>query len=190
MLSVDSVANPGWAVAGRIHAVVYVDSVIAASWNTSHQNAGDDNVSVATKRLSRLRLTAYREAGRAVMCMVQQRGFKLVTIVSKGESRGRVHLTPIQLYDRRRGHVYREKVKREIVIDLAGPIAQKIAQRQQQWRGTGSDMLSAHRAIELASQMYDGHDTVRAYLKYLWFETRDTLLKREHWKAVRSWRPN
>ncbi len=141
-------------------------------------------MSVATKRLSRLRLTAYREAGRAVMCMVQQRGFKLVTIVSKGESRGRVHLTPIQLYDKRRGHVYREKVKREIVIDLAGPIAEKIARGERQWRGTGSDLLSAHRAIELASQMYDGHDTVAAYLKYLWFETRDTLLKREHWKAV------
>ncbi len=82
------------------------------------------------------------------MCMVQQRGFKFVTIVSKGESRGRVRLTPIQLYDKRRGHVYREKAEREIVIDLAGPIAEKIARGQHQWRGTGSDLLSAHRAIE------------------------------------------
>ena len=139
---------------------------------------------VATKGLSRLRLTAYREAGRAVMCMVQRRGFKFVTIVSKEESRGRVRLTPIQLYDKRRGQVYREKAEREIVIDLAGPIAEKIARGQRQWRGTGSDLLSPHRAIELASQMHDGHDTVRAYLKYLWFQTRDTLLKREHWKAV------
>ena len=139
---------------------------------------------VATKHLSRLRLAAYREAGRAVMCIVQRRGFKFVTIVSKGKSRGRVRLTPIQLYDKRRGQIYREKAEREIVIDLAGPIAEKIARGQRQWRGTGSDLLSAHRPIELASQMYDGHDTVRAYLKYLWFQTRDTLLKREHWKAV------
>ena len=118
------------------------------------------------------------------MCMVQQRGFKFVSIVTKGESRGCVRLTPIQLYDKRRGKVYREKAEREILIELAGPVAEKIAREQHEWKGTGSDVLSAHRAIELASQMYDEHDTIRAYLKYLWFETRDILVKPEHWKAV------
>jgi hypothetical protein len=141
-------------------------------------------MSVTTQRLSTLRRTAYREAGRAAMCIIRHRGFVSISIVPKGESNGGIRLTPIHLYDKKRGHPDPKKAEREVVIDMAGPIAEKIARGQRQWRGTGSDLLSAPRAIELASQVCESHDAARAYLKYLWLDTRDALLDPAHWSGV------
>lgn len=141
-------------------------------------------MSIATKRLSNLRRSAYRHAGRAVMCILQRRGFHAVSIPDKGNPRGGLEMTPIQLYHGDRSDPDPWKAEREVIIELAGPIAEKIAAGHHRWRGTGSDLLSTTRAIELASQLNDSHETTRAYLKFLWLQTRDTLLQSAHWAAV------
>jgi hypothetical protein len=141
-------------------------------------------MSVATRRLSKLRRAAYHQAGRAAMCIIRHRGFHFVCAAPGRKPLGEIRLSPIHLYDRRGGSPDPRKAEREVVIDMAGPIAERIACGRRQWRGTGSDLLSAPRAIELASQVCNSHDAARAYLKYLWLDTRDQLVVPAMWHAV------
>jgi hypothetical protein len=141
-------------------------------------------MSVATQRLSKLRRAAYHQAGRAAMCIIRRRGFHFVAAVPGRKPLGEIRLSPIHLYNGHEGSPDLRKAEREVVIDMAGPIAERIASGQQQWRGTGRDLLSAPRAIELACQICQSHDAARAYLKYLWLDTRDRLVLPPVWHAV------
>ena len=141
---------------------------------------------ITTARLSRLRRLAYAQAGRAVLCVVYRRRFHSVSIGTQGLAHGRLALGPLEINDKRTGRPDPAKAEREIVIDLGGPIAVRLANRQRQWRGTGRDLLAAVRAIDLASELSGSHEAARAYLKYLWLRTRDTLEDTDHWAAVQA----
>jgi hypothetical protein len=140
-------------------------------------------VSEVTDRLDKLRRLAYRYAGRAVLCIIHRRGFGSVSLSLEGGPCGEVALRPLALRDAE-GALDRAKVEREIVIELGGPIAEKIAAGKLEWRGTGRDVLGSGSAIDLASEVSDSHEAALAQLKYLWLRTRDTLQEPEHWAAT------
>lgn len=116
---------------------------------------------VTTDRLSRLRKLAYALAGRAVVCVLRRRGFRSVSLVTEGRTGGRLALVPVMLEDRHSGVPDQTKIEREIVIDLAGPIAVRVANQRDEWRGTGRDLLGAARAIDLAARGTTTHEVQR-----------------------------
>lgn len=140
-------------------------------------------MSVVTDRLDKLRRLAYRYAGRAVLCIVLRRGFRSAALSLERGPRGEMNLRPLDLHNAE-GALDRVKVEREIMIELAGPIAERIAAGRLEWRGTGRDVLGSGQAIDLASDLNGSHEAALAHLKHLWLRTRDTLQEPEHWAAV------
>ncbi len=119
-----------------------------------------------------------------VLCIIHRRGFHSVSISTSGRSRGQIALTPLDIYDKRSGRPHPVKAEREIIITLGGSIAERLATGQSEWRGTGRDLLGASQTIDLASELCPSHESARAYLRYLWLRTRDTLADPDHWMAV------
>ena len=143
-------------------------------------------MSTPTQRLSRLRRLAYKQAGHAVLCIIHRRRLNSVSISMDGNYKGKLELGPLTLFDERTGRPDRTKAEREIIIDLGGPVAERLAGRHREWRGTGRHVLRAALAINLASQISSRHETARAFLKYQWLQTRDTLEQSGHWSAVQA----
>lgn len=143
-------------------------------------------MSIVTDRLDKLRRLAYRYAGRAVLCIVNRRALVSVSLSMSGEPSGGLELRSLALRDPRSGRLDRNKVERELVIEMGGPIAERIARDggSHEWHGTGREVLSSDRAIQLASELSGSHEATRAYLKYVWLRARDTLIEPDNWAAV------
>jgi len=141
---------------------------------------------IVTDRLERMRHLAYRYAGRAVLCIVNRRALVSVSLSMTGEPSGRLELRSLALRDPRSGRLDRNKVERELVIEMGGPIAERIARggRTREWHGTGREVLASDRAMALALELSDSHEATRAYLKYIWLRARDTLIEPDNWAAV------
>jgi hypothetical protein len=143
-------------------------------------------VGIATDRLDKLRRLAYRYAGQAVLCIVNRRALLSVSLSMVGEPSGSLELRSLSLRDPRSGRLDRNKVERELVIEMSGPIAERIARGggSFEWHGTGREVLASERAMALALELSDSHEATRTYLKYIWLRARDTLIEPDNWAAV------
>ena len=125
-------------------------------------------------KLRRLEMVAYHEAGHAVIAWRNHIRFKHVTIVPvEGESLGHVRncgypswfRPDIELSDR-----IHMRVEHEILLDLAGQIAQaKFLGRRPRWGMESDD----HSAVDMAYRLFDSPDTVDAYLKFCYERAKD-----------------
>jgi hypothetical protein len=141
---------------------------------------------IVTDRLDKLRRLAYRYGGQVVLSIVNRRAFVSASVSLAGAPSGSLELRPLSLRNPRSGRLDRNKVERELVIEMGGPIAERIARGSgsYEWHGTGRDVLSSDRAIAFASELSDSHEATRAYLKYIWLRARDTLIEPDNWAAV------
>lgn len=126
---------------------------------------------VPVKRLSRLRSTAYHEAGHAMAGHLLGVPFRYLTIKSDGTALGRVQFRPSRLINadtfdnlspRRR-----DLVERRIIVSLAGPEAQRLVTGRYDRRGGAGDLDTA---MDLITRT--GHSEGGSAHYYKWLQNR------------------
>jgi ATP-dependent Zn protease len=131
------------------------------------------NVHTGIKHRSELELTAYHEAGHAVVAIHLHRGVKSVTVVPNPETNSLGHceyhelpnkeerLKVLERGDRQRSRPWLE---REIILLLAGNHAEDKVKGRWNHRGASDDMS---KVFDLASSMCGSNDETLAYVRWL-----------------------
>lgn len=127
--------------------------------------------------------TAYHEAGHAVTGYVLGRYFLSVSITSEGNSAGRCYFAPRpETFDPwNRDPATRRRLEIEVITDLAGGIAERIATGFDNLEGMASDVYSA---IDTTTYMTGNEAQRLAYLERA--EARAESILRQHWGAVQA----
>jgi ATP-dependent Zn protease len=135
----------------------------------------------------KLEATAYHEAGHAVASFLLHRGFRRVTIIPGEGFLGQLVMTqkPRTIHPDYETDARTELwLRREIIIDLAGPVAEKLHTSRGNWKIGGSKDL--HKAVDLASYIMGDPDEIGAYLDWLTLSTTNMLKRPDHWPIVQA----
>ena len=135
-------------------------------------------------RWSRDERTAYHEAGHAIAaCALRRRLAKVVSIIPDHQDRslGRCHFGSMGKFrpDVDVGRRTQKKLDREMVIDLAGIEAEKLATGRYPWRWVSQQDVG--HAVDLAMYLYSDEETGPHWEKKQ--QEARALLER-HWRAV------
>ncbi|CCF84463.1 hypothetical protein [Nitrolancea hollandica] len=127
--------------------------------------------------------TAYHEAGHAVAAFVLGRGFYSVSITSEGNSAGRCYFAPRpEMFNPwSRDPATQSRLEIEVITDLAGGIAERIATGFDNVPGMASDVYSA---IDTATYITGNEAKRLAYIERA--EARAESILRQHWRAVQA----
>ena len=145
----------------------------------------------STRRLNRLKLVSFHEAGHAVAAFAVRRGVRSVTIIPDAESLGRValHDSRALMDELETGHRgwsadrVRREVEKHIIIAFAG----KAVERKLTGRGTyqgaaGGDGI----AVDLALAVCGDEEEASAYLAWLWHRTANLMSGPRCWPAIEA----
>jgi Peptidase family M41 len=118
-------------------------------------------------RNSRLRSTAYHEAGHAMAAFVQGIRFRYVTIIPDSDNWGHFQKFSSRLseegwYDT--SPLVRDRLERHIVVGLAGREAQRLITRRYDHRGASSDYRNA---LNLVVHLVGSSEEANAYFRWL-----------------------
>jgi hypothetical protein len=132
-----------------------------------------------------LERTAYHEAGHAVASFALNRAVRRLSVVPGDNSEGRVLNHELRNFhpDYERDARTLAKVQREIMILLAGGIAQAKFQGHRRGLGTDQDFRCAYL---LAEHMCDSDEESEALVAWLHERTRLLLNRPWHWRAVQD----
>ncbi len=127
--------------------------------------------------------TAYHEAGHAVAGYVLGRYFLSVSIVTEGSSAGRCNFVarPDTFDPWRRDAATRAWLEIEVITDLAGGIAERIATGVDNLAGMAADVYSA---MDTATYVTGNEKQRLAYLARA--EARAESILRQYWGAVQA----
>lgn len=127
--------------------------------------------------------TAYHEAGHAVAAYVLGRDFFSVSITSEGNSAGRCYFAarPETFDPWNRDPATRSRLEIEVITDLAGGIAERIATGFDNLQGMASDVYAA---MDTAIYVTSNETQRLAYLERA--EARAESILRQHWGAVQA----
>lgn len=127
--------------------------------------------------------TAYHEAGHAVTAYSLGRYFLSVSIISEGNSAGRCNFAPRpeEFNPWNRDAATRRWLEIEVITDLAGGIAERMATGVDNLQGMASDVYSA---MDTAIYVTRNHAQRLAYLARA--EARAESILRQHWVAVQA----
>jgi hypothetical protein len=134
-----------------------------------------------TKKLEAI---AYHEAGHGVIAYLLSRPFVHVSIIPDPDDENLGHIrmaaTPKSLHPDYESNARTERwIRREIMIELAGPLAEKLQRGKGNWRGASGDF---HRAFDMACYHTCGEAETSAYIHWLWERTKTLLTL--NWPAV------
>lgn len=141
-------------------------------------------------QMQRMR-TAWHEAGHAVACVLTGRHFKSVVVLTEAEdevlgfvSMGNEHtfFSDTRLAGRAPSR-RRSLVEREMMIEMAGPIAEDIHRGRKKWDCSQSDI---QHLSQLIAPQDAGAEATDAYLRWLWLRTRDFVRRPEHLAAIKA----
>ena len=127
--------------------------------------------------------TAYHEAGHAVTGYILGRNFFSVSITSEGRSAGRCYFAPRpeEFNPWNRDSTTRRWLEIEVITDLAGGIAERIATGVDNLQGMAADVYSA---IDTTTFVTNNETQRLAYLACA--EERAESILRQHWAAVQA----
>jgi len=127
--------------------------------------------------------TAYHEAGHVVTAYVLGREFILVSITSQGTSSGRCNFAPrppeFDPWDA--APSTRARIEAEVITDLAGGIAERIATGIENPIGSAADVYFA---IDTATFVTSNDNQLHAYVARA--RERAEAIVREYWPAVQA----
>jgi len=126
-----------------------------------------------------LETVTYHEAGHAVMAHVQHWRIKSVTVGKRAGSPRRITAHPLS--DWFKPDTSRPQTERQILILLAGQIAQNLFTGKRNSRGKDfpqAKMLAGHVACE--------ETELNAFLRWLWIRARNILNEPPNWAAVKA----
>lgn len=134
-------------------------------------------------RFRRRESTAYHEAGHAVAGYLLGRDFLSVSIITEGTSAGRCNFTarPDTFDPWQRDPTTRAWLEIEVITDLAGGIAERIATGVDNLVGMEADVYSA---VDTATYVTANEKQRLAYLARA--EARAEAILRQHWGAVQA----
>jgi ATP-dependent Zn protease len=134
------------------------------------------------KQLSQRALTAFHEAGHAVVAYALRRHFRKLSIAPDATSLGRANLWPLRYrsveLDRSRRN--RDRLEKEIMTLYGGLVAEQIVQGGYDVRASAKDL---QRAAELAMLLTDTDEEAWALLRLLHIRTRQ-LLQQPVWSTA------
>jgi hypothetical protein len=133
----------------------------------------------SSRDMSKLKRTAYHEAGHAVAAYALRRAFRSVTIVPGEDFLGKIWLTKLSTFHPEYDNSSKtnRRVEEGIIINYAGFVAEGIFTGRNDYRGAHHDLVCA---AALASNMVGSAEEEDAYLNYLWISTKN-LMKLPHW---------
>jgi len=137
----------------------------------------------STQTSDAMRLTAYHEAGHAVMAELCGRQVTEVEIVGDPEHTGSVHSLAFPP-DRGEGsssHAENEDIERQLKIIVAGTVAEAVHSGREDWDETSEDLDAA---VRLAMRLVDDCEEVLPLLGEIRVEVEKDLLA--HWPAVEA----
>jgi ATP-dependent Zn protease len=134
---------------------------------------------------SRIKKTAYHEAGHAVAHCFLHLPFKYVTIEQGEDSLGNV--TPFTHPKSFRPDLYddwktRKRIEHQIMTCFAGHAAELAFSGRKSWKGASSDN---HEAVNLASYLCGSVKQTEVYLNWMWERTFDWVKQPLHWRVIR-----
>jgi hypothetical protein len=135
-------------------------------------------------RRKRGELTAYHEAGHAVVAFNVRRRCKRVTIIPEGDNLGALHThgLPESFHpDAERGTQTRRQVEREAKIGLGGLAAESILAHRRDFRRGHTD---CEFVFSLVDSQAGSPDEADAHLNLLWVQTLDLLRHPWNWHGV------
>jgi len=133
----------------------------------------ETNMTKCKKRIPTIELTAYHEAGHAVMCFLLKQRFRHVTVVPRKESLG--HIDPVWAENYWKDIEWSPnpaKVEKEIKILLGGVVAEAIRIGRDNWKWDGSDI---QKATDFAFRAHGTSHTGAKYIDFLLSSVRDVL---------------
>ena len=143
-------------------------------------------ISKPAAKPSRLELTAYHEAGHAVVSVLERRPIIAVTIEPDGEYLGRVLNSPMGKSFQPEidsGRRTRSLIEAEIRICFAGCLAESKRVGREVRAGAEQDLDVA---ANLATYATGSVEETSAYLEWLMVATRQLIAQKHHWKAIET----
>lgn len=130
-----------------------------------------------------LQRIAYHEAGHAVAAYLLRRRFDWISIQSDEHFLGYVTFTAIESLgaNGRGGRRARALAEREIMIDLAGNIAERIFTGRHDWMRATVDIRNIN---EVALRFCADAEEAQAFIRWLTIRTRNLLSRTRNWAAV------
>lgn len=135
------------------------------------------------KKKTKLQLTAFHEAGHAVMYFSQGRKFRHITIVAD-ETKGSLgHLLHDKLKnfhpDENDDWRTRKVLEGAILCSLAGPAAERIFSGRHNWRGAAGDLRYV---TNVALCFVPDSEEASAFISWLWIRANNIVQSR--WRMV------
>jgi hypothetical protein len=135
------------------------------------------------RRPSQLKRTAYHEAGHAVVSFALRRAVRRVSIVPGEEFLGRCTLAQAGDPDGLPERQERARAEREILVLLAGGLAEAKLAGRHNHAGASQDIDAA---FSWATRVSGSMEEAEAYLAWLRVRARHLLDVPEHWSAVEA----
>jgi len=140
---------------------------------------------IADSKRRKLEKTAYHEAGHAVIAWLLHRPFVHVSIIPDDVNLGHLRKTPkpASLHPEYERNARTEGwLRGEIMVDLAGPLAEKLTTGRGNWRiGADGDF---HHAFDMACYLTCGEAETTAFVRWLWERTK--LLLEMNWPIMEA----
>jgi hypothetical protein len=132
-----------------------------------------------------VKLTAYHEAGHAVIAYILRKRFASISIIPNEDSEGRVsigkakHIEPD--WDTSRRCV--TELEKHAMVLCGGVVAERLLTGHKHWRGSENDIT---KASEYLAFLCGNDEETSAYLELIWIRTRNLLKVPGHWAAVQA----